>query len=312
MSTPHTIVVSTDGSALRNPNGPMGWAWVEHTTRESGILSISGKDHDCGGASNGTNQIGELCAVLQALRSHPGDYDLIIETDSQYAINCSTTWLKGWKKNGWKNSKKEPVKNADVIKAIDRELSARKGSVKFLWVKGHAGNYYNERTDDLARGFATKAGEGRIEGYLPEEGWDALLSSPYAQGVVRPQPARTYAAMAESGAMMSDAANVQETIKISDSSTLASSASLPSISEVSAPSSSASAIVDQPLFAESHDLISEDVISRLNSATERFDVASERLEAAIERANIVITKLDEAVKRFDDTSWKRNHQQTLF
>ena len=131
-----TITVSTDGSALGNPNGPMGWGWADHE------LATGGKpghhhDSDCdaGGATNGTNQIGELCAVLEALRAHPGSEPLVIETDSQYAINCSTTWVHGWKKNGWKNSQKKPVKNADLIRAIDAEISKRPGPVKFVWVK---------------------------------------------------------------------------------------------------------------------------------------------------------------------------------
>lgn len=164
------LVVSTDGSALGNPNGPMGWGWVDHR----------GGRHDAGGASNGTNQIGELCAVLQALRAHPGPQDLIIESDSQYAINCSTKWVHGWKKNGWKNAKKQSVKNAPLIKAIDAELSGRSGSVKFKWVKGHAGNEFNEKVDDLAHGYATHIGEGKESGYLPIEGWQSLLESPYA------------------------------------------------------------------------------------------------------------------------------------
>ena len=78
-----TITVSTDGSALGNPNGPMGWGWADHE------LATGGKpghhhDSDCdaGGATNGTNQIGELCAVLEALRAHPGSEPLVIETDS--------------------------------------------------------------------------------------------------------------------------------------------------------------------------------------------------------------------------------------
>jgi ribonuclease HI len=151
----------------------MGWGWVDHR----------GSRSDAGGASNGTNQIGELCAVLQALRAHRGSQDLIIESDSQYAINCSTKWVHGWKKNGWKNSKKQSVKNAPLIKAIDAELSGRSGSVKFKWVKGHAGNEFNEKVDDLAHGYATHIGQGHEQGYLPFEGWQSLLDSPYAEGV---------------------------------------------------------------------------------------------------------------------------------
>ena len=176
MTNDKNLVVSTDGSALSNPNGPMGWAWADQ----------EGGDADAGGASNGTNQIGELCAVLQALRAHPGERPLVIETDSQYAINCSTTWVPGWKKKGWKNSQGKPVKNRPLIEAIDREIQARQGSVRFVWVKGHAGNTFNEKVDTLARGYATAAGKGDREGCLPIEGWRSLLASPYAKGTQVP------------------------------------------------------------------------------------------------------------------------------
>lgn len=177
-----TITVSTDGSALGNPNGPMGWAWADHHDSESDASSCHHHVGDCdaGGATNGTNQIGELCAVLQALRAHPGKEPLVIESDSQYAINCSSKWVHGWKKNGWKNSQKKPVKNADVIRAIDREISAREGSVSFRWVKGHAGNAGNERVDMLARTYAEDCRSGVKDGYLPLEGWQSLLASEYA------------------------------------------------------------------------------------------------------------------------------------
>lgn len=186
-----TITVSTDGSALGNPNGPMGWAWADH---EPNMANTDGHHHDgdsdAGGATNGTNQIGELCAVLEALRAHPGSEDLIIETDSQYAINCSTTWVRGWKKNGWKNSQKKPVKNAAVIKAIDAEMSKRPGSVRFVWVKGHAGNAGNEKVDDLAHTYSGDARSGAKDGYLPLEGWQALLDSEYAKGLDIPDDAQ--------------------------------------------------------------------------------------------------------------------------
>lgn len=185
------IVVSTDGSALGNPNGSMGWAWADHTD-EAGNASEhhhSG-NADAGGATNGTNQIGELCAVLEALRAHPGSEPLTIESDSQYAINCATTWIHGWKKNGWKNSKKEPVKNADLIRAIDAEITKRDGAVKFVWVKGHAGNAGNEKVDTLARGYAEDCRSGANSGYLPLEGWKSLLSSEYAEGTDVPIDAK--------------------------------------------------------------------------------------------------------------------------
>ena len=169
----------------------MGWGWADHE------LATGGKpghhhDSDCdaGGATNGTNQIDELCAVLEALRAHPGSEPLVIETDSQYAINCSTTWVHGWKKNGWKNSQKKPVKNADLIRAIDAEISKRPGPVKFVWVKGHAGNAGNEKVDELARTYAGDCRSKIREGYLPLEGWQSLLASEYSQGTDVPDDAQ--------------------------------------------------------------------------------------------------------------------------
>ncbi|KAA8826678.1 ribonuclease HI [Bifidobacterium reuteri] len=179
-----TITVSTDGSALGNPNGPMGWAWADHDKNAGGSPGHEHDEHgyDAGGATNGTNQIGELCAVLEALRAHPGEEPLLIESDSQYAINCSTTWVKGWKRNGWKNSQKKPVKNVELIKAIDAEISKRPGPVSFKWVKGHAGDEGNELVDELARTYAGDCRSGARDGYLPIEGWQSLLHSEYAHG----------------------------------------------------------------------------------------------------------------------------------
>ena len=185
-----TITVSTDGSALGNPNGPMGWAWADHTPHAGGTPGHEHEgDCDAGGASNGTNQIGELCAVLEALRAHPGAEPLTIESDSQYAINCSTTWVRGWKKNGWKNSKGQPVKNRELIKAIDHEISQRPGPVKFVWVKGHNNNPGNEKVDHLAHGYAGDCRSGVKPGYLPLEGWQSLLASEYAKGTTVPEDA---------------------------------------------------------------------------------------------------------------------------
>ncbi|WP_314687777.1 ribonuclease H [uncultured Bifidobacterium sp.] len=184
-----TMTVSTDGSALANPHGPMGWAWTDHET-PSGRGHAHPGDHDAGGATNGTNQIGELCAVLEALRAHPGDEPLVIETDSQYAINCSTTWVRGWKRKGWRNSQGRPVKNAPLIKAIDAAIARRPGSVRFRWVKGHAGNAGNEKVDDLARTYAGDCRDGVRDGYLPREGWQSLMASDYAKGLDVPSDAR--------------------------------------------------------------------------------------------------------------------------
>lgn len=286
------VIVSTDGSALANPNGPMGWGWAEHVPAGRKPVASTGRDCDCGGAGNGTNQIGELSAVLQALRTHRGPYPLLIETDSQYAINCSTKWVHGWKKNGWKNSKKEPVKNSDLIKAIDAEIRARAGKVSFTWVKGHAGDFYNEKVDDLARGFAEKCRSGKVGGYMPYEGWLSLINSDYGRGMTLP----------------SDPAQApRKDDPIFDAPQVA-------IAQAAAPSAQpkSSGFQDQSLYPDSPQTAATELVAKLKKATAQFNLAAQRLEAASQRMDQAVAKLDEAIRRFDDSSWDNNHQETLF
>lgn len=140
------IIVSTDGSCLRNPGGAIGWAWVNHA-------GGSGS----GGARTGTNQIAELRAILEAILAHPGSEPLLLESDSLYAIKCASEWITSWRVNGWRTSTGGAVKNADLVKQIDRAIAGRTGPVRFRWVRGHVGNYYNEQADALAGEAARKA-----------------------------------------------------------------------------------------------------------------------------------------------------------
>ncbi|MDJ0393777.1 ribonuclease H [Rhodococcus sp. G-MC3] len=133
------IIVSTDGSCLRNPGGAIGWAWVDHTGPSAS-----------GGEPSGTNQIAELRALLEAVLAHPGDEPMLIESDSQYAIKCASEWLPGWKRKGWKTAGGSPVSNLELIKNIDRAITERTGPVRFRWVRGHVGNHFNEAADVLA------------------------------------------------------------------------------------------------------------------------------------------------------------------
>jgi len=152
------ITVSTDGSCLVNPGGAWGWAWVDHNSPKYGS----------GGGPSGTNQIGELTAVLEAIKAHPGPAPLLIESDSQYAIKCASEWLPGWKAKGWRTASGGPVKNLELVQAIDQAITERSGPVKFHWVRGHIGHKWNERADELA-GFAARdwaAGRGEHNGAL--------------------------------------------------------------------------------------------------------------------------------------------------
>ncbi|OZD07294.1 ribonuclease HI [Rhodococcus sp. 06-235-1A] len=133
------IIVSTDGSCLRNPGGAIGWAWVNHTGPSSS-----------GGEPSGTNQVAELRALLEAVLAHPGPEPLLIESDSQYAIKCASEWLAGWKRKGWKTASGTPVRNLELVQNIERAITDREGPVRFRWVRGHVGNHFNEAADALA------------------------------------------------------------------------------------------------------------------------------------------------------------------
>ena len=135
------ITAAADGSALGNP-GPAGWAWYV--------------DDDCwaaGGWPHGTNNMGELMAVLDLLQqtAHLDD-DLHVLCDSQYAINVITKWTPAWKRKGWKKADGKPVMNIDLVKALDEAMQGRR--VTFEWVKGHAGHALNEAADERARNAA--------------------------------------------------------------------------------------------------------------------------------------------------------------
>ena len=124
-AVPDPVLVATDGSCLRNPGGPTGWAWV----RADGAWAS-------GGRPEGTNQIGELMAVVLALTDHP-DVPLEIQCDSSYAIGCSTTWKKGWQRNNYVNSQKKIVSNLEIIQHLHRLIDARRMPLTFTKVKGH-------------------------------------------------------------------------------------------------------------------------------------------------------------------------------
>lgn len=145
------MTVGTDGACLGNP-GPAGWAWVD----EHGNFGSDGQEL-------GTNNIAELRAVLDALNDHPEVGHLSIQIDSTYARDCSTTWRSGWQRNGMRNSKRQPVANADIIKAIWAALDSRAGTVKFVKVPGHdPGNKFplNTAADLVATEAAERAAAG--------------------------------------------------------------------------------------------------------------------------------------------------------
>ncbi|MBE7324711.1 DUF4440 domain-containing protein [Nocardioides sp. Y6] len=153
-----TIIAAADGSALGNP-GPAGWGWYV--------------DPSCwasGGWPHGTNNMGELTAVLDLLQQTAEvEEDLEVLCDSKYAIDTITKWMAGWKKKGWKKADGKPVANLEIVQALDVAMRERRGNVSFTWVKGHAGHTLNEEADRIANAASLAFKEGRTPD--PGPGW---------------------------------------------------------------------------------------------------------------------------------------------
>lgn len=156
-----TLRAAADGSALGNP-GPAGWAWYVDESRWA-----------CGGWPHGTNNMGELTAVLDLLQQTAGlEEDLLVYCDSTYVINSVTKWMPGWKRRGWRKRDGSPVLNVEILRALDAAMRGR--SVRFEWVKGHAGHELNEAADRLANAAAVAYREGRVPD--PGPGFSAVAA----------------------------------------------------------------------------------------------------------------------------------------
>ena len=131
----------TDGACSGNP-GPGGWG---------ALLSCRGTERELsGGEPATTNNRMELLAVISGLRALKKPCRVTVHTDSQYVRNGMTTWIKGWKKNGFRTASGAPVKNEDLWRELDRLSQIHE--VVWKWVRGHDGHVENERVDALARG----------------------------------------------------------------------------------------------------------------------------------------------------------------
>jgi len=157
------INIYTDGSALNNP-GPGGYGV---------ILIMDGETHEFSqGYLHTTNNRMEMMAVITALEEIEGDdmnRPIVVHSDSQYTINGITKgWAKNWRKRGWIKSDGKPALNPDLWKQM-LEITERLPKLTFQWVKGHAGDVFNERADELANGAAQDlSGDEMLvdEGYI--------------------------------------------------------------------------------------------------------------------------------------------------
>ena len=140
MSKSENIVcIYTDGACKGNP-GPGGWGVI--LKYGSHVKEIKGF------SQNTTNNIMELKAVIEALKSLKRSCKVIITTDSNYVKDGITEWIHEWKKKTWKTSRKKPVKNKELWQQLD--LETQRHEIRWEWVKGHSGHPENERADELA------------------------------------------------------------------------------------------------------------------------------------------------------------------
>ncbi len=135
----------TDGACSGNP-GPGGWGVL--LLARDGAQVIKERTLQ-GGEADTTNNRMELMAAISALESLTRPSAITIITDSAYVKNGVTSWIHGWKRNGWKTSDNKPVKNTDLWQRLESAQSRHQ--VTWRWIKGHAGHAENERADELAR-----------------------------------------------------------------------------------------------------------------------------------------------------------------
>lgn len=144
------VVAYTDGGCRPNP-GIGGWA---------AVLLYKGRRKELSGAEwNTTNNRMELTAAVVALESLKRPCRVELHTDSEYLHKGITEWLPVWKRNNWKR-REGPVKNQDLWQRLDELIQTH--DVRWRWVRGHAGDPYNERCDELAtEAIAKLAGSAR-------------------------------------------------------------------------------------------------------------------------------------------------------
>lgn len=139
------VIIYTDGACSGNP-GPGGWGTI--------LMYKDIKKEISGGNDNTTNNIMEITAVIEGLKMLKHECEVEVYSDSAYVVNAfNQGWIYNWRKNNWKTSGKEPVKNKELWEEL--YSLTQKHKVTFIKVKGHADNPYNNRCDELARNAIT-------------------------------------------------------------------------------------------------------------------------------------------------------------
>ena len=137
----HHVVIYTDGGCAPTNPGPGGWAAILRSGQHVKELK--------GGERLTTNNRMELMAAISALEALKRHAHVDMHIDSQYVRDGITKYINTWKKNGWRTAAKEPVKNQDLWQRLDAARSHH--TVRWHWVKGHSGDAFNDRADELVR-----------------------------------------------------------------------------------------------------------------------------------------------------------------
>ena len=135
------VLIYTDGACSGNP-GPGGWAAI--------LMYKNTKKEISGGSSDTTNNIMELTAVIQGLKMLKFPCEVELYSDSAYVVNAfEQKWIYGWIKKNWKTASGDKVKNKELWQELYSLSQIH--TIKFIKVKGHSDNEYNNRCDELAR-----------------------------------------------------------------------------------------------------------------------------------------------------------------
>ncbi|MFJ9536103.1 ribonuclease H [Streptomyces sp. NPDC101225] len=192
------VVAACDGASKGNP-GPAGWAWVVADETETPAR------WEAGPLGKATNNVAELTALERLLAATDPSVPLEVRMDSQYAMKAVTTWLPGWKRNGWKTSAGKPVANQELVVRIDALLDGR--SVDFRYVPAHQVD--GDRLNDFADRAASQAAK------IQEPAGSALGSAepPASEDTPKPGGAKPGGARRKSGATRQGGGSSSRTIK---------------------------------------------------------------------------------------------------